>query len=355
MLAQVVHGYTIVVSFSMEGMRMVNAEGRALVAKLEKWLSSWIVFRDDSHALVCVLWALHTWMFTKWSAVPYLCISAATKGAGKTALLECVSRLTSNPKLITDPTAAVIYSWIDAAREAGQSEPILCIDEAEKLNRETNDCRPALNAGYSRNGAIPRTVQGGGGASGRRVVSFNCFAPRAFALIGDVYDTLRDRSIVIRLVRSAAAPRRYRSDVAEDDAKSLRPEIERAMRALSAGVPEYEATHLSGRDEQIWLPILSLGHALLSPADFARLLRASADLTAEKTSEAASFIQLRAAAESAALDDGYSERALRDVWQVVRAATEAGYNTVPSDVVVKGMKEIPTGAVAHVPGRGANV
>jgi len=321
-------------------------EGRELVAKLETWVRSWIVFRRPDDALACVLWALNTWTFDVFDAVPYLCISAATKGAGKTALLDTLASISLNAEMLTDPHAANMMRLASQSEYNGRVS--FFIDEAEKLNRETCDARPYMNSGYRKGASIPRVMPGG------YTQKFSTFCAKAFSLIGDVYDTLRDRSIVVRLVRSAVE-RRFRPSLMRAEARELVFEIRRVMEPLQGGMAWADdrlLEHLKGRDEEIWLPLFSLAVTLgLSPADIDRLRSVSADLTAEKTDEARNFIELRATAEAAATADTYSERAIADLLSVLREGEPAIF----SDVAVERMRALPVGPWRTFKGTGLTV
>jgi hypothetical protein len=63
--------------------------------------------------------------------------------------------------------------------------------------RDREDLRGMLNAGYRR-GAVAYRM---GGANNRTLEAFNVYAPKAFAGIGELPATIRDRAIRIRLER----------------------------------------------------------------------------------------------------------------------------------------------------------
>src|SRR5689334_19034602 len=83
--------------------------GQQLVDRIEAWLSSWAFFPADYYALVCTLWALNTWVFDQFDAVPYLAVTAATKRAGKTMLLELIALVSYNPEMAGSASPAAVY------------------------------------------------------------------------------------------------------------------------------------------------------------------------------------------------------------------------------------------------------
>lgn len=91
---------------------------------------------------------------------------------------------------------------------------------------------------------------------------YETYCPKAFALIGDVHDTLRDRSIVVEMRRGEPA-RRFVYAAAKEEGAALR---ERLSAALSSQVEEIDVAvrgfeglkFLFDRDEEIWSPLFIL-------------------------------------------------------------------------------------------------
>lgn len=314
---------------------MVSAKGAEVVKKLETWFSSYMAMPRE-YALVVALWVLNTHVFQAFDAVPYVVCCASTKQSGKTVLTELAALVSKNGKVITDVTKATLFRML----EARDGIMTICIDEFEKQSREGSELRPFANAGYRRGQSIPRTMPNG------KVVDFPVFCPKWFAQIGDVYDTLRDRSIVLWLSRGIPA-RKYRRSEAEREAIALNQEIAQLFRLMAGNEIKYvEATWLEGRDEEIWSPLFSLAHAFdLSKEDRDRLVAASADLTAAKTQKARTFENL-GTCEGTAQEDQYAVRVLRDLVSVLREDEKA----IPSDVAVERLKSIPSGPWRHYKG-----
>lgn len=98
--------------------------------------------------------------------------------------------------------------------------------------REHEGLRALLNAGNRRGTRVPRCV-----GPSQALVDFAIFCAKALAGIGDLPDTVADRSIPIRLKRKAPgeAVERFRRRHAEADAEPLR-----------ARVASWAADHLDG-------------------------------------------------------------------------------------------------------------
>jgi hypothetical protein len=141
--------------------------------------------------------------------------------------------------------------------------PTLLLDEVDAIfgpkARDREDLRGMLNAGYRR-GAVARRM---GGARYTELQAFSVFCPKAFALIGELPDTIADRAIRIRLERRTTdetIERFRRRDVAPG-ADSLRDTIadwcEPRLDELHASRPHLP-DELDDRAQDCWEPLLAL-------------------------------------------------------------------------------------------------
>src|SRR5262249_54081591 len=119
------------------------------------------------------------------------------------------------------------------------------------------------NAGYRRGGA--GTVYRMGGASKTTLQDFSVFCPKAFAGIGDLPDTISDRTIRIRLERrkrnGEEEIERYRIREQTDAAAELRDKLAQSLdphldhlRDLHPDLPD----QLDDRAQDIWEPLLAI-------------------------------------------------------------------------------------------------
>jgi excisionase family DNA binding protein len=121
------------------------------------------------------------------------------KGSGKTRTLEVLELLVPRPHHTVNMSAAVLFRLVGDT-EAGTVT--LLMDEADtylgwKVAREHEDVRGLVNAGHRRTAHAYRMQMEGGA----QVVAFPAFAPVALAGIGDLPDTIIDRSVVVSMKR----------------------------------------------------------------------------------------------------------------------------------------------------------
>src|SRR5262249_24304684 len=146
--------------------------------------------------VVTALWVLYTYCFDKFSISPILAITSPEKRCGKTTLLKILSRLVSRPIPTSNMTASSIFRVIEACH------PTLLIDEADSFLRDNEDMRGILNGGNSIEFSnVMRSIGRGGGDFEPQV--YSVWYPKAIALIGQLPDTLEDRSIVVRMQRKS--------------------------------------------------------------------------------------------------------------------------------------------------------
>jgi hypothetical protein len=189
---------------------------------------------SESQARVVALWIAHTYTCELVDATPYLAITSAEKQSGKSRLLEVLQVLVSNPWMTGKVTAAVLIRKIDAER------PTLLLDESDAAfageKEYAEALRGILNTGHRSSGKASCCVGKGADISYK---DFKTFCPKAIAGIGNLPDTVADRSIPIRLKRAAPgeAVARFRLREIESEAKGLRDQLESWGSLIAHGLP----------------------------------------------------------------------------------------------------------------------
>lgn len=209
------------------------------------------VIVDDAERIILALWTLHTYAFAEGYVTPRLAITSPVKRCGKTLVLTLLEFLVNKPLLTANATAAAVFRAIDHA------QPTLLMDEADTFLHGKDNLRGVLNSGHRRGGSVHRTC--GPDHETRR---FATFAPVAIALIGELPDTLRDRSIEIEMKRKSTREtvQALRFDRIEPfktaQRKCLRWAIDSGakMRRLDPAVPP----GLNDRAADNWRPLLAL-------------------------------------------------------------------------------------------------
>jgi Protein of unknown function (DUF3631) len=265
-----------------------------------KFLRRFVVM-SDIQTDASALWTAHTHAIEAAEATPYLAVTSAVKGSGKSRLREALELIVSKPLSSANMSDAALF------RAIATMTPTLLLDEADAIfkAREREDLRGLLNAGYRR-GAVTYRI---GGANKTTLESFPVFGAKAFFGIGDFLpDTLADRAIAIRLqkrIRGEEAIDRFRQRLVTDDGAELRdrladwlePQLD-VLRAAWPALPD----ELDDRAQDSWEPLLAI--ADLAGGNWPeRALRAAVELSTGDERE----------------DDSLSVQLLRDIHTVFTA------------------------------------
>lgn len=218
------------------------------------------VSMSQAQATVLPLWVAHTYAFDAADATPYLSITSAEKRCGKTLLLELLELLVAKPWKTARCSAAVLPRKIDAEC------PTLLLDESDTAfngNREYAEAlRGILNSGHRRGGKTTICVIQANAVSYR---DFGTFCPKAIAGIGELPDTIADRSVPLRLKRARPGEvERFRRRDVEDLFAQFREELEawakESVESLRDARPPLP-NELSARQQDGAEPLLAIADA----------------------------------------------------------------------------------------------
>jgi hypothetical protein len=231
------------------------------LARIEQFVSRFVVLARREAFVAVVLWIAHTHTVAHAEATPYLAISSPVKQSGKTRLLECLVLLAHHCNgIVITPTASTIFRSLEATPEG-----TLLIDELDAVFRDRSDkyeeVRAVINAGHRRGATVPRSVPGP--KNTWVVKQFPVFGPKALSGIGKLPDTVADRSIpILMLKRKRTEPvERFRQRTAREEAA---PIVATLAEALAAQPPALEADippELADRAGDAWEPLLAIADA----------------------------------------------------------------------------------------------
>lgn len=305
--------------------------------KIRDFLSAYVVFPDPVLAEVCALWAMGTHVYKRFDSFGYLVITASVKRAGKTVLAECMSMVSHDSFMGTGISPSVIRDYIAQGKS-------VFFDESELLNSEASTTmRAYLNIGYRYGQMIPVRV------SADEIRKMPAYGPKCFVLIGDVNDTLRDRSIVVELRPSTEPPNIYRYRTAkmqadliqgatdEDNGDSQLTEIIETTYKDQI-VDAFDVPILRNREGEVWSVIFSLA-AAFCPERLEAIKACAVNLaTTKMTTEKKRFSEIRDTEEGKRTDDTFTKWALQDLATVFKH----GEKTIYSVDAIERMKAITT-------------
>ncbi|CAM5574007.1 hypothetical protein SNARM312S_06785 [Streptomyces narbonensis] len=172
------------------------SEGEQALSDLRAQFRRYVVLPSEDALTAVTLWVAATHLQTAWQHAPRLAVVGPAKRCGKSRLLDVVTETVHDPLITVNASAAAVF------RSITENPPTLLVDEADtlfgsaKVAEKNEEMRGLLNAGHQRNRPTLR-VSG----PNHEVSKFPTFAMAALAGIGDLPDTIMDRSVVIRMRR----------------------------------------------------------------------------------------------------------------------------------------------------------
>ena len=253
-----------------------------LLDALVAFLRGYVVM-PSAQADGVALWVVHTHVLDAFEQTPFLALTSPEKQCGKSRTLDVLELVVARPWRTIMPSEAVLFRKINAV------SPTLMLDEADAIfdrsNGSTEPLRALLNASNRRGTFVPRCV-----GPSQQLVDFEIFSAKVLAGIGDFLpETVRDRSIVLRLERKRPdeAARKFRIAEARDLALPLAVELASwapdAVADLEVARPRMPDV-LDDRAEEAWEPLFAI--AELAGGHWAeRAWQAALELSASREAE----------------------------------------------------------------------
>lgn len=218
-------------------------------------LTQYVWFVRPAEVIAVALWVLHTHVIGIVEVTLYLAITSAERRSGKSRLLDVLELLVRMPFRAVALSEAVIFRVIRDAQRT------MLLDEVDTIfARRTADFQQLLallNAGYARGTTVPRV-----GGRGGQIEEFPTFCAKALAGIGQLPDTISDRSIQVRLSRRRREPvSRFRRKEAQERLRPLRIRLERWAKWAEPRVGELAPsvpTELNDRAADGWETLLAI-------------------------------------------------------------------------------------------------
>jgi len=168
-------------------------QGDQLLSELESVYKRYAILPYGA-AVALSLWTLGTYCFDAFRIYPMIGLSSPEKRCGKSTVMSLLQALTNKSLLSSNISPAAIY------RVAEKWKPTLLIDEADTFFKDNDELRGIINSGHTRDTAFVVRIEG----DNLQPKRFSTWTPKAIAMIGDLPDTNKDRSIVILMRRKMA-------------------------------------------------------------------------------------------------------------------------------------------------------
>jgi putative DNA primase/helicase len=235
-----------------------EVDGAELLSNMSSGIRSYVVLgATEGDALA--LWVVFTHAFDAFDVAPKINIASVEKRCGKSRLVEVVSYVVARRLLVSSGSPASLMRVIEG------HHPTLLLDEIDVLLKKSPELREAirglLNAGFNRSGSdfIINVPSPNGGYEPRL---FSAYTPQILSGIGDLPDTVRDRSVTIEMRRKKRDEKIRR--LRRRDGGDLRAMCSKAARwaadnmaALRDAVPVMPEG-LDDRAADAWEPLIAI-------------------------------------------------------------------------------------------------
>jgi hypothetical protein len=232
--------------------------GADLFNKVADALKRYVIL-TNTQAIAIALWIVFSHVHDAFDVSPRLAVKSPQKRSGKTTLFSVLDRLVAKPRGASGITSSALLRLIELY------QPTMLIDEMDALMAGDKEMAQALrglmNAGFNRSFATftMNVPTSGGGYEPRE---FSCWAAMALAGIGDLPDTVRDRSIEIEMKRKLPSEtvrklrRRDGADLNELARKLVRWARDKlaTLRCAEPDMPE----GLDDRAADAWEPLVAI-------------------------------------------------------------------------------------------------
>jgi hypothetical protein len=161
------------------------------------FITRFVVFPSSEAATAVALWIIHTHVYELFDSTPRLVLTSAEKGSGKSRCLEVIELLGRNAEQVTDPSIASIFRSLKVERLT------VLLDECDNYldpngRRDSADLRALVNTGHRVNGKTKRCAP-----HSHEPETFSTFCPVALGGLGNLPDTILDRSVRIAMKKRA--------------------------------------------------------------------------------------------------------------------------------------------------------
>ena len=243
-----------------------EVDGSMLLNSISEELSKYVILPDGAVEPIAT-WCVLTYCYDAFRILPILGVVSPTKRCGKTTLLETLQGIVNKSLIASNISPPAVFRTIH------KYNPTLLMDELDTFIKDNIELKGVLNSGHTKKSAYVIRCVGDNHES----TKFSTWGPKALAMIGTLPNTLRDRSIVIKLKRKARGESAAKLSIDfEDDCIDIRRKCQRwandNLEKLSTTNPDMPKTN-NDRMTDNWMPLFAI--ADVAGGDWPELIKNS--------------------------------------------------------------------------------
>ena len=243
----------------LDAIALEQDRGAGVLSAIYNVLGRFLAYPDTHAHVAHAVWILHTWTIDRFDKTPRLAFVSPEPGSGKSRALELTGKLSRNAISTVNCSTAYLF------RKIGADEGCTVLyDEIDTIfgpkAKEHEEIRGLLNAGHSRGTTVGRCV-----FHAKTVITedISAFAPVALAGIGDLPDTIRSRSIIVRMRKRKADEKiePYRDRTHGRLLDELRGRIEIWAKNFPPAIEDWPEMPdgIADRNADVWEPLIVIG------------------------------------------------------------------------------------------------
>lgn len=232
--------------------------GAEILSLVEDFLSRFVAYPSEACRVAHTLWIAHAWFMDVWESTPRIAFLSPEPGSGKSRALEVTEPLVPRPVHAVNTSPAYLFRKV--SDPAGP--PTILYDEIDTVfgpkAKDNEDVRGMLNAGHRRGAMAGRCVM-----RGKTVETEELPAYCAVALAGldDLPDTIRTRSVIIRMRRRAPGERvePWRNRINAPQAEPIAAQLAAWSNSYANAIRWPDMPEgIEDRNADVWEPLLAL-------------------------------------------------------------------------------------------------
>src|SRR5215217_24022 len=248
-------------------------DGAELLDEVHAFLGRFVAYPSEAAHVAHTLWVAHCYFVDTWESTPRIAFLSPEPGSGKSRALEVTEPLVPRPVHAVNTTPAYLFRKVSG--EAGL--PVILYDEIDTVfgpkAKDNEDVRGMLNAGHRRGAVAGRCV-----TKGPIVMTEELPAYCAVALAGldDLPDTIRTRSVIIRMRRRKPSERvePWRHRIHAPQGQQIADRLEDWSKSFTEIPWPVIPKGIEDRNADVWEPLLAV--ADLAAGDWPQRARVAA-------------------------------------------------------------------------------
>jgi hypothetical protein len=233
-----------------------EVDGAAVLNEIVAKNREFLIIKDEEFDGIA-LWNVMTHCCHLFDFAAYLLAKSAEKRCAKTRVQDINAPISNTPIVATGLKPETLFRLLE------KYHPTLHMDECHLYIKKSEDHQLVLNGGFQKGKPVYRCV-----GDSHDPQPFDIFGPKCLASIGDLPDTIEDRSLIVEMVRKTRGQRvrpwERGEQVEREELRPIRRRIKRwcldhieALRAANPEIPQ-ALKDANDRAVDIWRPLFAI-------------------------------------------------------------------------------------------------